>query len=547
MICILHGYLLEGSGSNLWTRSIIRSLCRNGETVHLVCQENHPEMYDFISDFFIYHQDGIVEKRFERKIPYTGNCLLHKPLLGNILPVYVWDNYEEFEYAVPMIDLPDTAISEYLEINYRALKQIIQNHTIKVIHANHTVLMPVVAQRAATEFSLPFTIMPHGSAIEYAVRKDDRFFNFAYDALVKTNLVYVIGNEIRGRMNTLFSSIKELDQKMIDLNLGVDTSLFQPIERDKRKENVEKMCRVLPESSSGRTPEMSERLVTSLRNNIKNEELIKLINESSDYNAKDFDIDIKKRLWKIDWENDSLILFVGRLIASKGIQSVIAALPLIIKEHPDTKLLVVGHGPLREILEIILWALEKGAINLIQSIINWGGDLKDTRPNPFLEIKYFFEKLAKNKKLEIYFKLAQKYIQSDTVIFTGYLTHNELRYLFPACDVSIFPSVVPEAGPLVFLESLASGCFPVGTYFAGMAASIDSVKGSLPDQVLQLMKLSPNPKETIPNMVDKVVGVLNLNGRYKYDLQKVATSRYDWKNISKSFADELKQLCPDNN
>ena len=133
------------------------------------------------------------------------------------------------------------------------------------------------------------------------------------------------------------------------------------------------------------------------------------------------------------------------------------------------------------------------------------------------------------------------------MIFTGYLTHNELRYLFPACDVSIFPSVVPEAGPLVFLESLASGCFPVGTYFAGMAASIDSVKGSLPDQVLQLMKLSPNPKETIPNMVDKVMGVLNLNGRYKYDLQKVAISRYDWKNISKSFADELKQLCPDNN
>ena len=49
MICILHGYLLEGSGSNLWTRSIIQSLCRQGKTVHLVCQENHPEIYDFIS------------------------------------------------------------------------------------------------------------------------------------------------------------------------------------------------------------------------------------------------------------------------------------------------------------------------------------------------------------------------------------------------------------------------------------------------------------------------------------------------------------------
>jgi hypothetical protein len=46
MLGILHGYLLEGSGSNLWTRAIIQSLCRPGETVHLVCQENHPERMD---------------------------------------------------------------------------------------------------------------------------------------------------------------------------------------------------------------------------------------------------------------------------------------------------------------------------------------------------------------------------------------------------------------------------------------------------------------------------------------------------------------------
>jgi hypothetical protein len=47
----------------------------------------------------------------------------------------------------------------------------------------------------------------------------------------------------------------------------------------------------------------------------------------------------------------------------------------------------------------------------------------------------------------------------------------------PCCDVAIFPSVVAEVGPLVFLEALASGAFPLGTYFAGMAASINSVAG----------------------------------------------------------------------
>jgi len=53
MIAILHGYLLEGSDSNLWTRSIVRSLCENGRIVHLMCQENHPELYVFINEVIV--------------------------------------------------------------------------------------------------------------------------------------------------------------------------------------------------------------------------------------------------------------------------------------------------------------------------------------------------------------------------------------------------------------------------------------------------------------------------------------------------------------
>ena len=68
----------------------------------------------------------------------------------------------------------------------------------------------------------------------------------------------------------------------------------------------------------------------------------------------------------------------------------------------------------------------------------------------------------------------------DRVIFTGYLTHHELQHLFPCCDAGIFPSIVKEAGPLVFLEALASGCFPLGTYFGGMKASIDAIADLLP-------------------------------------------------------------------
>ncbi len=104
MICILHGYLLEGSGSNLWTRAIVHALCRDGHAVHLVCQELHPDMYDFVAAAYVYENDGSVTTSFERDTPYAAGCVMHKPRLGDTLPVYVRDRYEEFAHVVPMVE-----------------------------------------------------------------------------------------------------------------------------------------------------------------------------------------------------------------------------------------------------------------------------------------------------------------------------------------------------------------------------------------------------------------------------------------------------------
>ena len=93
MICILHGYLLDGSGSNLWTRAIVRALCRDGHVVHLVCQESHPDRYDFITAAYVYEDDGAVTTVFERDTPYAGGCVMHKLECGCELGVedVEWD------------------------------------------------------------------------------------------------------------------------------------------------------------------------------------------------------------------------------------------------------------------------------------------------------------------------------------------------------------------------------------------------------------------------------------------------------------------------
>ena len=45
-ILIWHGYLLGGTGSNVYTRALAREWTRLGHEVVIVCQERHPDQYD---------------------------------------------------------------------------------------------------------------------------------------------------------------------------------------------------------------------------------------------------------------------------------------------------------------------------------------------------------------------------------------------------------------------------------------------------------------------------------------------------------------------
>ncbi len=45
------------------------------------------------------------------------------------------------------------------------------------------------------------------------------------------------------------------------------------------------------------------------------------------------------------------------------------------------------------------------------------------------------------------------------VYFLGRLDHARLKFLFPCADIGVFPSIVPEACPLVLMESLANGVY----------------------------------------------------------------------------------------
>src|ERR671919_2711922 len=94
-VLIAHGYLLRGTGSNIYNASLARALARLGHEVHLFCQE--------------------------RDWPAPDGVTVHNPDIGRILPVYVADRYDGFE-AKPYPDLSDAELRHYIDANVEAVK-----------------------------------------------------------------------------------------------------------------------------------------------------------------------------------------------------------------------------------------------------------------------------------------------------------------------------------------------------------------------------------------------------------------------------------------
>ncbi|HSJ09442.1 MAG TPA: glycosyltransferase, partial [Longimicrobiales bacterium] len=132
--------------------------------------------------------------------------------------------------------------------------------------------------------------------------------------------------------------------------------------------------------------------------------------------------------------------------------------------------------------------------------------------------------------------------KEDTATFVGYMTHHELRWIFPCCDVGVFPSIVKESGPMVFLEALSSGCFPVGTYHAGTAQKIDAVAPYLENADAEWMKARPEPAHLAGDLARAIPGALSVAGRYSRVLREVAEREYDWKPIAANLARTLHDI-----
>ncbi len=351
-ILLWHGYLLAGTGSNVYTQAVAREWAHQGHEVTVFCQEPHPERFD------------------------VGGARVVRPELpGGLLPVFVLDRYEGLE-ARKIQELTVAERTRYVAANAAALRA---HLPADVVFANHVVPGGPVA--AAT--GAPFAVKAHGSELEYAIRGDAELAPWGRVSLAQAKAVFVGSEHIRAVLEEVVGPL----DRVHEVPPGVDVEEFVPQARDEALRDLLAECRRDPPNPGN----AQERL-------------------PDEGNAE--------RLESFFAAEEPTILYFGKLLHNKGVHLLLEALRGL-----DARALIVGFGDYRRELEAHAPA---------------------------------------------------------NALFIGPLEHRHLVHLIPLVDVTVVPSIFPEAFGMVAAEAAAAGCPPLVARHSGLAEVARAIEAEYP-------------------------------------------------------------------
>ena len=96
---------------------------------------------------------------------------------------------------------------------------------------------------------------------------------------------------------------------------------------------------------------------------------------------------------------------------------------------------------------------------------------------------------------------------TSDVLFTGPLQHRHLRYLWPLMDVSVVPSVFPEAFGMVAAEAAACGCPPLVADHSGLAEIAAGVRKHYPDRLTHLASFRSGDAAALAERLQQYAGL----------------------------------------
>jgi glycosyltransferase involved in cell wall biosynthesis len=411
-ILLWHGYLLGGTGSNVYTRSLARYWSEMGHEVVVFCQDPDPGQYDL------------------------GTARVVRPDIGGILPVFVLDRYRDLEPRL-LQDLTPAQRDEFVEANANALQRELP---ADLIFANHTLLGAPVGAAVG----IPYAVKVHGSELEFSMRGSPELCRWANATLSGAAAVFVGSNHIRGRLREIVGPGDYTSRTHV-VTPGVDVNLFRPKERESSFRALLAEAERDPPKQAGTPPERlpdpgnAPRLESFLR------------------------------------EEGATIVYFGKLSKEKGVHLLIQAL-----EWCPARMVVAGFGEARAELEA-----------------------------------------------------AAQRVAPGRVLFTGALEHRHLVNLLPLADVTVVPSLFPEAFGMVAAEAASAGSIPLVAHHSGLAEIVEGLEAEYPDGFSDLASFR---RGDVGDLSDKLRAILALRPEERTQLRlsarRAAVRRWSWEHVS---------------
>jgi glycosyltransferase involved in cell wall biosynthesis len=435
---------LTGSGSNVYTSNIARVWRAAGHDVLVVCQERAADGLPYVDASGDFAPDnGSFNTRSAATASAAGRCVVVRPSIGRLLPVYVYDDYEGFD-AKLFTELDDTELDHYVGANVTAMVTAIQAHDPHAIITGHEVMGPYIAKLACEATGTTYVAKLHGSGLEYAVKKQERYRAYAAPGLGAA--AWVVGGS-KYMLSAAAAEIPGWTERGAVVNPGCDVELFRPAA-----------------ARSGTEP---------------------------------------------------IAGFVGKLILAKGVHHYLAALGLT--RAPGLRSVIVGYGGDEELLRNFAAALTSGARDEALAFAR--------RCDP--HTAGFIDSVMDD---EDYWHRAA----AVPAEFTGRLEHGPLAKVLPHWDLSVAPSVVPEAFGMVAAEAAACGVLPVVPSHSGIGEAGAAIEAAIG----QPGALTFDHTEPIPSIASRIDRLLAIPSAERDAMglaaSRLAEERWSWHQVARS-------------
>jgi glycosyltransferase involved in cell wall biosynthesis len=453
-VLVFHGYLLRGTGSNVYNANLARALDAMGHEVHLFCQDRRANELEWLRE--------------------SRNITVHVPDIGGLLPVFVADRYEGFEVKT-FPELSEGELDRYLEANVSAVRHVVEEFgEPEAALANHLIMGPAILARSG----LPFAIKVHGSDLSYTVRPHpERFLPFAREG---TDAAAGILAGSSHTAEVLFDTVPDpsLRERTRLGPPGVDVHRFRPHPPAESLANLEALAAGLEVEAAGDGDDSFGRdgpaIAASLR----------------------------------EWSGgDPRVLFVGKFLVSKGPDLLAAAWPLVHRERlaagaSSPRLLFAGFGGFEPGLRELVAALGRGDLEAALRVAARGRGYEGGEDATLPILTGFLESPP-----EGYVEGARA--AAGSMLIGGRLEHDEVADVMPAAEAFAMPSTWPESFGMVPAESAACGVPPVSADHSGMREVALLLGGAIDPDLARLLSF-PVGSGAVGELAERLNGWLDL-------------------------------------